>query len=224
MAKSFSVITVLFAILFYFSACSDFVKGKKTEGIIEFNVSCLDPQNAFCALSPTRAKLSFKNDKFKMEMSAFGMFKTAIIGNNTKQHMLHTVDFMDMHKYCELKRPEIDSENKNYRLKFKSTGKTKTILGFKAHQVIAIPQQAPNIPFEIWYTNDIPLPESNVLNPYNEIKGVLLEYRIRKMDTEMSFTASGFEPRSLSDSIFNLQTSYEKVTYNDIKSIFESLK
>lgn len=225
MAK-FGITGIVFTFLLYvnITSCSDINKGNVTEGVIEFNVSCLDPENAFCALSPTRAKLSFKNDKFKMEMSAFSMFKTAIIGNNTKHYMLHTVDFMDMHKYCKLERDEINAENKNYQLKFKTTGKTKTILGFKAHQVIATPDNPKATAFEIWYTNDIPLPESNTLNPYAEIKGVLLEYRIRKMDTEMLFIANHFESQSLSDSIFNLNTSYEKVSYSQIKSIFEDFK
>mgnify|MGYP006277357889 FL=1 len=207
----------------WLASCTEAQRGHRNEGVLEFKVRCLDPENAFCALSPTSAKLSFKAHRFKMEMSAFGMFKTAVIGDNRLQAMWHSVDFMDLHKFCKLNAADLKKENQQYPLKFIETGKTKTILGFKAHQVIAERTDVKSS-FEIWYTNDIPLPESNVLNPYAQIKGVLLEYRIRKMDTELAFVASSYEPLAISDSIFNLNKASEQVSYTDIQSIFENLK
>ena len=62
----------------------------------------------------------------------------------------------------------------------------------------------PNVKFEAWYTKDLGLENCNSLNPYASVKGVLMDYRLKKMGLELHFLAKSYKNVKVPDNTFEI--------------------
>ena len=66
------------------------------------------------------------------------------------------------------------------------------------------------------------MPECNSLNPYALVKGVLLDYRIKKMGLEMHFVAKSLKTVEVPESSFEIHSSMKphlfKVSFSETLS------
>lgn len=216
-------LTVIIAILLC-TSCSTDKTGGNDEGIIEFDTKAIDEQHPLYGLAPSSATLKYKKEKFAMEMSTMGMFNTAIIGDTKTKTVAQTVKFMDIKQACIETEKDIITDNLDYPIKIEETKETKKIVGLKAHKIKVTMANNPTITFDAWYTKELGLEDCNVLNPYAQIKGVLLDYRIKKMGLEMHFVAKSFKNIEIPESTFEIPASMKIVSKEEMAKFFANLQ
>jgi hypothetical protein len=223
--------TVFFAILcagilvFSLQSCSgDEKQGGSDEGIIEFDSKAVDQTHPLSGLAPGSAVLKYKKDKFIIEMSTMGMFNTSVIGNTTDKTLIQTVKFMDIKQYCVENEADIKEENAQYKVKIEETKETKKMLGLTCHKLKITMVNNPAVTFDAWYTKDLGMETCNALTPYAEVKGVLLDYRIKKMGMEMRFLAKKVGHSEVPDNTFDIPPTMKKVTKVEMQKFFSDLQ
>jgi hypothetical protein len=175
-------------------------------------------------LAPGSAVLKYKKDKFIIEMSTMGMFNTSVIGNLEDKTIIQTVKFMDIKQYCVENVVDIVAENNTYKLKIEETKETKTMLGLKCYKLKVAMVDNPAITFDAWYTKDLGMESCNELTPYANVKGVLLDYRVKKMGMEMRFLAKKISGIEVPDNSFDVPTTMKKVSKDEMQKFFNDLQ
>lgn len=196
--------------------------GGSEEGIIEFETKAVDEKHPLSGLAPSSATLKFKSDKFAIEMSTMGMFNTSIIADNKAKTIAQTVKFLDVKQACIQKEAEILAENQDYVIKVEETGDTKDIVGLKCHKIKVTKVNEPNVTFDAWYTKELGLENCNSLTPYSQVKGVLMDYRIKKLGLEMHFLAKSYSHSEVSDNTFEIPASMKIITPEEMSKFINN--
>ncbi|MCU0359840.1 MAG: hypothetical protein MUF75_03820 [Bacteroidia bacterium] len=216
--------SVFVLLLLNLTSCKSEKEGDDDEGVIEFNTFALDEQHPLYGFAPASATLKFKKDKFVIEMSTMGMFNTSIIGDNTTKTMAQTIKFMNIKQACIETEKELIQDNLDYALKIEETKETKDIIGLKCHKIIVTKVKEPNVVFEAWYTKELGMEEYNALTPYAKVKGVLIDYRIKKMGMEMHFVGKSYQKIKVPDNAFEIPASMKIVSKEEMEKFFEDLQ
>jgi hypothetical protein len=211
----FAVVSVLF------SGCKSTNDKILNEGVIEFDVTAVDPNHPWAGMIPSTATLKFKDDKFLMEMSTMGMFTTTFICDQTSKTLTQMVKFLDIKQACIEKENDIKKENSGYQVKWEETPETKIIAGYKCKKIKANLGGDPTTKFEVYYTKDMGAENMNDLSPYTGIKGMLMQYRLKRMGLELQFTAKSVKKAEITDNIFEIPAYFKIVSKAEIEKIFQ---
>jgi hypothetical protein len=228
--KNKSIVSLIFGtgavllLLLNFFSCKADGEGGEEEGIIEFNTFALDETHPLYGFAPASAALKFKKEKFVIEMSTMGMFNTSIIGDNKAKTLAQTIKFMNFKQACIENEKDLMVENLEYELKIEETKETKEIIGLKAHKIIVTKVKEPNVVFDAWYTKELGMENCNALTPYAKVKGVLLDYRIKKMGMEMHFQAKSYQNCIVPDNAFDIPASMKIVSKEEMEKFFQELQ
>lgn len=214
----------LCVLLLFNLSCKNVGLGNKNEGEILFDTKGVDETHPLYGLAPSSATLKFKEDKFIIEMSTMGMFNTSIIGDNQAKTLSQTVKFMDINQACIETEKEILENNQTYQLKIEETNETKKIAGLKCYKLKVTKVSEPNVSFDAWYTKDLGKEDCNALTPYSQVKGILLDYRIKKMGLEMHFSAKKINNIEIDDSVFEIPDKMKIVSGAEMKKFFDSFQ
>ena len=218
----FSYFLILPLTLLLFQCGSKERKISDEEGIIEFSANAVDEKHPLFGLAPNSATLKYKKEKFALEMSSMGMFKTTIIGDTKSKTVTQTVKFLDIKQAYVEGEKDIIADNLNYPIKIEETQETKEIIGLKSHKIKVTMANDPNVSFDAWYTKDLGMPECNSLNPYALVKGVLLDYRVKKMGLEMHFVAKSLKTVEVPESSFEVHSSMKVVNKAEMAKVFSN--
>lgn len=216
---------MLFILLSVFNqSCDSLHKGGEEEGVIEFDTKAVDDQHPLAGLAPSSATLKYKGEKFVMEMSTMGMFNTSIIGDTKSKTMAQTVKFMDIKQACIENENDIKEEYKDYQLVIEETKETKKIAGKKCYKLKVSMANNPEVKFDAWYTKELGMENCNALTPYHQVKGVLLDYRAKKMGLEMHFLAKSVQNTEVPDNSFEIPASLKIVSKEEMRKFFDNLQ
>jgi hypothetical protein len=197
-------------------------RSSENEGVIEFETKAVDAEHPMANLVPNSATLKYKDEKFVMEMSSFG-FNTSIFGNLKKKTMTQTITFMDLRQGCVDKEGDITKENADYKLNIQETKETKQIAGLKCYKLKVSLVDSPDVKFDAYYTKDLGIGDFNKLTPYSQIKGMLMDYRAKRMGMEMHFTAKEVKSVGVADESFNLPTGITYVSRETLRKTVNPL-
>lgn len=206
--------------IFEFSFCKESNDKIIDEGIIEYECKAVDENHPWAGMAPSTATLKFKDDKFIIEMSTMGMFNTMFICNQTNKTLTQMVKFLDIKQACIENEGSIKKENDNYKIKYEECTETKIIAGYKCNKIKVTMEKDPSITFEAFYTKDMGVESMNVLSPYNGVKGMLMQYRLKKMGLEMEFTAKSVKKADIADNTFEIPAYFKIVSKEEIEKIF----
>lgn len=212
--------------LWIFSSCSDSKKTDKSlsEGLIEYNAEVVDQSHPMAGLAPSAATVKFKDNKLQVEMSTMGIFNTTFISDPSKKTLTQMVKFMDIKNACIQTEADLVSENKAYELKLVETKETKKIAGYNCKKVNASMVSNPNVCFEVYYTDELGLDSINNIGPYKDIKGMLMQYRLKKLGLEMCFTATVVKKEEIKDEVFEVPAFYKIVTRPEMEKLFDDIQ
>ncbi len=175
-------------------------------------------------VAPSKMTLKFKQDKFAVEMSTMGVFTTTFITDPQTKTLTQMVRVWDDKMACVENENDIIKELEDYKLTFEYTKETKEIAGFKCKKAIATKVNDPSQKFDVWYTEEINVKSPNFSNPYGEIKGMLMEYRLQKFDLELTFKAISVTDEKIPAETFSLPAYYNIVTVDSMKSFFKHIQ
>lgn len=211
-------------ILSGFTFCSTSNDKVIDEGVIEYDAKVVDENHPLAGLAPSSATLKFKKDKFIIEMSTMGMFNTMFICDLTTKTLTQMVKFMDVKQACIETEKDIQKENDAYKIKIEETSETKEIAGYKCTRIKVTMVNDPSVTFDAYYTKDMGMEAVNDLSPYAGVKGMLMQYRLRKMGLEMQFTAKSVKKAEVSDNNFEVPAYFKIVSQEEMKKFFDGLQ
>lgn len=224
--KNFIQVTCVLISIWIISSCgnSKRTENSLTEGCIEYNASVVDETHPMAGLAPGSATVKFKDNKFLIEMSTMGIFNTTFISNPSKRTLSQMVKFMDIKNACIQTATDLSTDNDDYALKFEETKETKKIAGYKCKKLKATMVKDPSVTFDVYYTDELGLDSINNLGPYKAVKGMLMEYRLKKLGLEMSFTATAVKKEEISDDVFEIPAYYKIVARPEMEKLFEDIQ
>jgi GLPGLI family protein len=207
-------------------SCSDSKRSENalTEGVIEYNAEVVDQSHPMAGLAPGSATVKFKDNRLQVEMSTMGIFNTVFISDPSKKTLTQMVKFMDIKNACIQTETDLDQEYKDYALKLEETKETKKIAGYNCKKIKATYVNNPSESFDVYYTTDLGLDSINHIGPYKHIKGMLMQYRLRKLGLEMCFTASVVKKEEIKDDEFEVPAFYKIVTRPEMEKLFEDIQ
>jgi GLPGLI family protein len=178
--------------LFVGSCSSDF--RKISRGSIVYQVDYPEQKNnAFLYnILPKETEISFQDGVIKNDISQANLFNFMLIDCNNKYLDLYH-QYGDDGYNVKMNENEINSMIHNlpkYSIKFIS--ESRDIAGLKAQKAIATSKDNPNDKIELWYTEEIEIPNPNWYNPYRDVPGVLLVYSVTQFGIKMNYKAISF--------------------------------
>lgn len=216
---------VFAVIISLFSSCGTGGEaGKNSEGIIEFDTKAVDETHPLYGFAPSNATLKFNGPKFVIEMSTMGLFNTAIIGDIKTKTLIQTIKFMNIKQACIEHEQDLIEDNQSYRINIVETKETKEIAGLKCYKLLVNKVDDPSVKFDAWYTKELGLEDCNALTPYASVKGMLMDYRIKKMGMEMHFKAKSYDKVKVAESEFEVPASMKIVSKEEMTKFFEDLQ
>ncbi|HLP14366.1 MAG TPA: hypothetical protein VK177_20725 [Flavobacteriales bacterium] len=201
--------------------------GKVTEGVIEYEVSYpyLNASDFMVRMLPNKMTMRFKDGKWKTTVSKGKSIKTEFIADCTNKQLATAFQFGTKKLMVELTENEIKGMLKEFpKVTYLEVNDKDTLAGFDVMKKVAVFEDISYPESELWYTTDIELENANWCYPYDDIKGVLLQYEIERYGLRMRLKATKFRAESVDDAEFNLPTGYKKVKLsefeNEVKKIF----
>ncbi len=207
-----------------FCFCSDENSKVTNEGIIEYETKVVDENHPLAGLAPSSATLKFKQEKFLMEMSTMGMFNTMFLIDNNSKSLTQMVKFMDVKQASIESEKDMAIENSLYKLIIEETKDTKLIAGYKCHKLKVTMADNPSIKFDAYYTREMQVDNVNSLGPYSQIKGMLMQYRLKKMGLELQFTAKKVKNVPVPDNTFEVPAYFKIVSKEEMGKFFSGLQ
>jgi len=225
--NSFVIKNVFFLVFFsivFFSCDSPVFHNKKSEGVIEYKVEAVDKQHPLAGLAPDKAVLKFKDNKYLIEMSTMGVFKTTFIIDGDKKTLTEMIKFMDIKNACIETQEDLVQEANMYALKFKETNEKVKLANYKCHKLYAYYVRNPQDSFEVLYTKDLEPKDIYELSAYKGIQGMLMKYRLRKWGLELEFTAQNVSLQQVPDEEFELPSYYKIMSKKEMEDFIKSLQ
>lgn len=215
-----------FVILFLqLCACGSNLGGIK-EGVIEYDITYDDSilsDNLLSSMLPKKMEMKFKDDKTFTEFKVgMGIITAGFLCDPEVKSISTFFHVMGGKKLiCVTDSVEVDEElEKRPRVTVKYVDELKEIAGYKCKK--AVITDSDNLSYDIYYTDEIKIKNSNWWTPLREVKGVMLEYRIKQKNIEMRLTASKISGEELEKSDFAVPPDYERLMCDSMPEIFKN--
>ena len=82
----------------------------------------------------------------------------------------------------------------------------------------------PSVVFDAYYTKDMGMEAVNDLSPYAGVKGMLMQYRLKKLGLEMCFTATAVKKEEIKEEVFEVPAFYKIVTRAEMEKLFDDIQ
>ena len=199
-----------------------------TEGYIEFEITYPETEagDLMASILPNEMVLRFKDGRTVGSLSAgMGVFKTQLIAFPETKTVFQLVKLMNQKFALRVDSNEIESLYSELpEMKIHFVDSTKMVAGYKCKKAIVTFKDNIKDEFSIYYTDEIGLYNSNWCTPFHEIRGVLLEYQVRKYNYEMRLTATNVVKEDIDESYFVVPDDYEEIDQNGMDKIFEGFR
>lgn len=208
-----------------FTRCGNHNEKFISEGVIEYSAKVVDESNPMATLAPNKMSISFKNNKSCAEMSAgMGLFSTSFISDPETKTLTQLVKLLNKKFSLIQNEQEIKKENESYPLEITPTHEKKIIAGYNCEKAHVKLLDDSGTEFDIFYTKELDIKNSNFANPYYAVDGILMEYQMKKFGLEMRFTATSVKNESVDDAIFELPKEYKKISQQEMNDLFLGLQ
>lgn len=207
-------------------SCNSSTKGTSDEGIIEYEVTPVDPGNVLSAMAPNSMTFKFKNDLCIAEMET-GMSAVGVkfISDNKKNIFTQLVRIFDRRYSCSANAENLTDIFKNVpKYNVKKVEEYKTIAGIKCQKVEISEKGKNNHIFDVYFTDVFKLNKPNWWNEFSEIDGMLMEYRMKRFNLELHFTAKKFDQIHIDTTEFSTKGDYKRISQDELDSYFDELK
>ncbi len=212
-------ILIIIAILFSINGIyAQSMSAGKVIYAISYPESSLDEQTL--AMMPTEATMYFNDDKTRMEMQmGMGMNMVTIADNKTKSATV-LMDMMGNKTAMTMTEDDINKEAKNAgEYEIKKTEETKTIAGYLCKKAVVTLKNKNS--FNVWYTDQIRVKNSNWNNQFKNIDGFLMEFRMDQNNgLSMLMTAKKITDVKPGDELFVVPGDYKKMTKEEMMKMY----
>jgi hypothetical protein len=199
-------------------------KGGKyiNQGEIHYNIDYISSTGKIAdEFKPKTLVVSFKNDNILFEiLSPIGNQGIMNIVNPEKKIYDTYINMIGVKYYYSGSPSERQPGFKSMEgLEIKKTSKTSTICGYDCNNAEVIFPFNKNKIYDIWYTNEIKVKNSNASTPFSEIDGVLLSFYYILGNSEMKFEAENVYKKDIPDKAFERRPKFKPVSRENMDKI-----
>lgn len=188
-----------------------------SEGVITYSAEAVDPGSSMADFAPSKMTVKFKKNKSCAEMVAgMGALSLAFISDPDAKKLVQRVRFFTSKYLVVQDEAEIKKDNELFNIEIIPSNQTKVIAGYNCKMARVHYKGGDPSDFDIYYTNDLHIENSNFSNPYYTVDGVLMQYRIKKYGLELEFTATSVTKQEIDESTFDAPEDYEKVSEKEL--------
>jgi len=224
--KSFKFLIIAGVAIFTLYSCRE--KGYKniSEGEIHYSIVYLkNSASASDEFKPKNLIVTFKNDKILFEiLSPIGSQGIINIVNPEKGIYDTYVNLLGTKLYYSASPDEIyPGFGWMDGVIIRKTSKTSVICGYKCNHAEAVFPSVPDKVYDIWYTDEIKVKNSNASTPFKQIDGVLMSFYYILGGSEMKFEAEAVYKKTVSDKIFERRPKYKLISKKDMDKIISDI-
>ncbi len=222
--RSGLIIAVILTITGY--SCKEKGKIDIDEGEIHYSIEYLDNTNIIPKdYMPKNLIVYFKDNKILFEIAA--PFGNAGIFNlsNPKEGIYDTYLSLLTLRYVYASEPgEIQPGFEAMKgMELHKTSRTTVICGFTCKNIeITFPADRNKV-YDIWYTDEIKVKNSNASTPFHEIDGVLMSFYFLLGPAELHCTAENIYKKEIPDKIFERRDKYIHVSKEEINRFINKM-
>ena len=221
-----SIVTVL-ALLVMLLGCDTFTTGKISEVTIEYAVS-YPPSNKddfMTSMLPAIIKYNFKNNEASVDLEiSMGIVSTSLIANLNKKEVMQTLSVMGKKFAVILDTAGVEKLiGREPKSKIIFLDEKKKIAGYDCLKARVDYESDSISDFDVYYTKGINIENPNWSSPFREIKGVLMEFRIKKYGVEMILTAKNVIKKDIEDGHFELSPDYKIISMEEMDKMFTDM-
>lgn len=203
------------------------ISGGKNEGVIEYDIKYLqsDKENPLISLLPTTLVYKYKDDKIMQKIEGWmGVFHLAGIVRSNENYKAGYMKILGEKYVFETTIDGVSFGFDPYKkMVLKPTDSVKIIAGLKCKGVEVYLNDSTRPSFMIYYTDEIKIKNPNCHNPYKDIKGVLMEYRMSFQKIPMKLTARKVSYESVPEDEFVVPDGYQHVTLEKMQEVINNL-
>jgi hypothetical protein len=176
-------------------------------------------------LMPKEMKTSFSDGEFRSDIVAgMGLFKTSIIYNRDEENLIHTLKLLNKKYASSMSKEDIERIHPHFNhLRIEETGATKKVAGYDCKEALVSIGGDSSWNFKLYYTTEIKIKNPNQHTPFQDIKGVLMEYEMINYNTHMHFIADKVEQVEVDQNSLKLEQDYELVSANKLNQELETI-
>lgn len=225
MGKRFFISLIGFLNILFWVGCKPTDEKFISEGTIEYAASVVDQNNSMASMAPSKMTIKFKNNKSSAEMSAgMGLFSTTFISDPEKKSLIQLVKILNKKFSLIMNEADLKKENELFNIEVIPKKETKMIAGYKCEKATVHYKAGGFTDFDIYYTKDLNIKNSNFANPFYMIDGVLMEYQMTKFGLEMKFIATAVKKEEIDDCVFQLPADYKPLTKEEMNTMLLGLQ
>mgnify|MGYP006954410467 CR=1 FL=1 len=195
------------------------------EGEIFYSIKYIkNPSSLPVEFLPKELVVSFNDDRIYSNLrTPFGNSGISSV-TNPKENVYHTyLNMLSFKFYYEGTGDEIQPGfSAMDGITFRETGRESEICGFNCREVETMIPGSDSVRY-IWYTNEIKVTGPNLLTPYREIEGVLMQFYYIIGEAELEFTADEVLVKDIPDKNFEKRLNYKKVSGSYLDSMIRKM-
>jgi hypothetical protein len=196
------------------------------EGEIHYNIEYFGNTSTFSKdLMPKNLVVSFKNDKILFEILA-PIGNSGIINLvNPETNLYDTyVSLFGVKCYYAAKPGELHPGFESMTgIELRKTERTTVICGYNCKNAeVTFPSDRSKI-YNVWYTNEIRVKNSNMATPFKDIEGVLMSFFFFMGKSELRFEAETVYKKDIPDKSFERRSKYRLVNREHLDKIIADM-
>jgi len=212
--------------LLAFSSCMERGSRFIDQGEVHYNIEYIKTAGTLSNdLKPKSLIVSFNKDKILFEITIAIAHQGIINIVNPETNIYDTyINMLGVRYYYAGKPGEIHPGFSSMEgVELRMTDKTKTICGYTCNNAEAtFPYDRSKI-YNLWYTNDIKVRNSNASTPFSEIKGVLMSFYYILGGSELKFEAETVYKKEIPDKAFERRPKFRPVSKQDLDKIITDM-
>jgi hypothetical protein len=191
---------------------------KVVQGRIHYEISYPynDGKSLLASMLPTHMVMTFKGPHLRIAVEE-KILSNVIITDESDKSLMMLFRFSSKKMACQLNEEQIHTFLSQFPdVEYIETGQTMVIAGYDTKKLTAVFMNASR-ESELFYTDDIKIPNPNWPTPYKEVPGVLLKYDIQKYGLTMRFTATKVELTDIPDSDFEAPSEFKRTPFKELE-------
>lgn len=198
------------------------------EGVLVYDISYVDAEKAtrpVIDLLPTEMRQLFKDKSSKSMIEGFmGMFLTAYISNAKEKTNSLIFKVMAEKHYCQSAygEPSLGFDPAD-SLRIVYSDEEVELSGLVAKKAHVYSKDSSYTDFDILYTKDINIVNPNWNNPFHEIDGVLLQYKVKMKGITMTIKLREILKQEVDAAEFVIPDGFVKVSSDSLNNIVENI-
>jgi len=224
--RQFGIYSATIIIISALFSCRNNNYKNLNEGEIYYNIDYIKSQGSLSLdFKPKSLVVSFKSDKFLFEiLSPVGKQGIINVVNPEKGIYDTYVNMLGTKLYYEGSAEEIHPGfSAMVGVKIRKTTRKMEICGFECSHAEAVFPFDTNKIYDIWYTDEIKVKDSNISTPFSEIDGVLMSFYYIMGGSELKFEAEAVYKKEIPDKAFERRTKYKLIDKKDMDKIITDM-